>query len=61
MFVRLELSILYLLHKASKFDEEPGNLSLAKINVSIISLLIFFFPRFLIHYLNEIDQIQHYE
>ena len=41
--VLLELSILYLLHKASKLVEEPGNLSLAKISVSTISLLIFFF------------------
>ena len=42
--VLFELSILYLLHNASKLTEDPGNLSLAKINVSIISLVIFFFP-----------------
>ena len=34
-----------MLQKASKFDGDPGNLSLAKINVSTISLVIFFFPK----------------
>ena len=32
--VLLELSILYLLHKASRLTGDPGNLSLAKIKVS---------------------------
>ena len=40
----LELSIRYFLHKASKLIEEPGNLSLAKEIVSIISFSILFFP-----------------
>ena len=39
-FSLLELSILYLLHRASRLLEDPGNLSLAKTTVSIISLLI---------------------
>ena len=42
--VLFELSILYLLQSASKLTGEPGNLSRAKINVSTISLSIFFFP-----------------
>ena len=40
-----ELSILYLLHNASKLTGDPGNLSLAKTRVSTISLFIFFFPK----------------
>ena len=39
------MSTLYLLHNASKLTGDPGNLSLAKIRVSTISLLIFFFPK----------------
>ena len=39
-----ELSILNLLHKASRLIEEPGNLSLARDKVSTTSLLISFLP-----------------
>ena len=39
-----ELSILYLLQRASRLTGEPGNLSRARVNVSTISLSIFFFP-----------------
>ena len=43
----MELSILYLLHKASKLIWEPGNLFLANDNVSTTSLSILFFPAIL--------------
>ena len=33
----LELSILYLLQRPSKLTDDPGNLFLARINVSTIS------------------------
>ena len=46
-FSLLELSILYLLHSASKLLEDPGNLSLAKTTVSIISFLIKSLPTIL--------------
>ena len=39
-FSLLELSILYLLQSASRLLDDPGNLSLAKTTVSIISFLI---------------------
>ena len=42
--VLFELSTLYLLQRASKLTGEPGYLSLAKIKVSITSLVSFFFP-----------------
>ena len=42
--VLFELSILNRLHKASKLEGDPGNLSLDSVSVSTISLLIFFFP-----------------
>ena len=44
MLGSFELSTLYLLQRASKLTGDPGNLSLAKIKVSTISLSIFFFP-----------------
>ena len=41
----IELSTRYLLHKASRLNGEPGNLSLAKARVSTaLSLSNFFFP-----------------
>ena len=43
-WVLFELSILYLLQRASKLIEDPGNLFLANIRVSTTSLLIIFFP-----------------
>ena len=61
MLSRFELSILYLLQSASRLIGDPGNFSLAKSNVSTFHFLIFFFLKFLIHYLNELNQIQHYE
>ena len=43
-FVLFELSILYLLQSASRLTDDPGYLSLANCNVSIIVLFIFFLP-----------------
>ena len=42
----MELSILYLLQRASKLTEDPGNLLLAKDKVSTTSLVILPFPIF---------------
>ena len=42
--ILFELSILYRLQRASKLTWDPGNFSLAKIKVSIISFLSLSFP-----------------
>ena len=61
-FSLFELSILNLLHNASRLIPEPGNLFRAISKVSITnSFEIFFFLLVVIHYLSEKYQSLRYE